>query len=92
MRTDELESLLAVTSVDEVVAAIDDPARQTLQGWDLHGWTYFPAPTSVCFLHFDDRGDPVELLVAVRASRSRRERLAGLIADFPLSAKLVLIE
>jgi hypothetical protein len=92
MRTDELESLLACTSIEEVVAAIDDPALQAQRGWDLRGWTSSMAPSSLCLLHSDEQGNPLDMLVVVREPRTRRERLAGLLVDLPVSAKLVLIE
>ncbi len=92
MRTDELERLLASTSVEEVVAALADPTCQVQRGWDLHGWTYSLAPSSVCLLHSDEKGKPLDMLVIVRASGTRRERLVDLLHDFPVPAKLVLIE
>lgn len=92
MLPDELESLLASTSLEEVIAAIEDPARQVQRGWDLRSWTYQAAPASVCFLHCNEKGQPSDVLVAVHAPEERRDRLAHLIADFPLPAKLVLVE
>lgn len=92
MRTEELESLLASAPVEEVMAAIDDPERAVEAGWNLHGWTYCLAASSVCLLHADESGKPQDMLVVVRAPRDRRERLARLVADFPLPAKLVLID
>lgn len=91
MQPNELESLLLSTSIEEVIAALDDPTRQEEHGWDLHNWTYRASPASVCFLHWDERGQPSDMVVAVRASPERRARLAPLVAAFPLPAKLVLI-
>jgi hypothetical protein len=92
MHPDELESLLARVTVEEVTRAIDDPAVQARRGWDLHNWAYRTAPGSVCFLHADDSGRPTEVVVAVCAPRERRDRLARLVADFPVPAKLVLLD
>lgn len=91
MSTNDLESLLTSTTLQEVIAAIEDPARQTEHGWDLHNWTYWASPASVCFLHWNEQGQPSDMVVAVRAPQSRRERLTPLIAGFPLPAKLVLL-
>jgi hypothetical protein len=91
MRPEELEALLRVTDIDEVVAAINDPALQAERGWDLHDWAYRSAPGSVCLLHCDESGRPTELIVAVRAPGAPRDRLDRIVADFPLPAKLVLL-
>lgn len=91
MHPDELESLLISATIDAVIAAIENPARQAERGWDLHNWTYWASPSSVCFLHWNEQDQPSDVVVAVRAPQERRERLAHLIADFPLPAKLVLV-
>lgn len=91
MNTQELESLLTSTTIDEVIAAIEEPTRQSEHGWDLHNWTYWSSPASVCFLHWSEQGQPSDMLVAVRAPQSRRDRLTPLLADLPLPAKLVLL-
>ena len=36
---------------DEVGEAIDVPALQSLQGWDLRGWNYVLVPWGVRFTH-----------------------------------------
>ena len=49
---DELKTLLTSMEVTaEVVEAIDDPALQSLRGWDLRGWNYVLVPWGVRFTH-----------------------------------------
>ena len=52
MTPDELKTLLTSMEVTaEVVEAIDDPALQSLRGWDLRGWNYVLVPWGVRFTH-----------------------------------------
>lgn len=54
MRPDELKTLLtALGKAADVVEAIDDPAVQSLRGWDLRGWNYVLVPWGVRFMHRD---------------------------------------
>src|SRR5438105_14576263 len=91
MSPDRLAELLTEVSDRELMAAIDDPAVQAVRGWDLRGWCYRSAPSSVCFLYADETGRPTEAVIAVRARPRRREQLARAVADFPLPTKLVLL-
>ena len=91
MPPDRLMELLSEVSERELMAAIDDPAVQAARGWDLRGWCYRAAPSSVCFLYSDETGRPTEAVVAVHAAPRRRAQLARAVADFPLPAKLVLL-
>ncbi len=91
MAPDRLVELLSEVSEREVMAAIDDPAVQAARGWDLRGWLYRAAPSSVCFLYADDTGRPTEAVIAVHAPPERREGVARAVADFPLPARLVLL-
>lgn len=91
MPPDRLVELLNEVSERELMAAIDDPAVQAARGWDLRGWCYRAAPSSVCFLYADDTGRPAEAVIAVHAPPERREGVARAVADFPLPAKLVLL-
>ena len=91
MQPDQLADLLTEVSDGDLMAAIDNPALQAARGWDLHGWCYRAAPSSVCFLYADETGRPTEAVIAVRAPKERREQLARAVADFPLPAKLVLL-
>jgi hypothetical protein len=88
----ELEALLRKTDVSEVMTAIDNTELQAERGWDLSNWSYRSARGSICFVYWGVQGQPTEMLVAVRAPRERRERIEGLVAKFPLPAKLVLLE
>jgi hypothetical protein len=91
MPPDRLVELLTEVCERDVMAAIDDPAVQAARGWDLHGWLYRAAPSSVCFLYADDTGRPTEAVIAVHAPPERREGIARAVSDFPLPAKLVLL-
>ncbi len=91
MAPDRLAELLTEVSERELMAAIDEPAVQAARGWDLRGWSYRAAPTSVCFLYSDETGRPTEAVIAVHAPPERRDGLARAVADFPLPAKLVLL-
>jgi hypothetical protein len=91
MSPDRLTELLTEVSEREVMAAIDDPAVQAARGWDLRGWCYRAAPSSVCFLYADETGRPAEAVIAVHAPPERREGIARAVADFPLPTKLVLL-
>lgn len=52
MSPDELKALLTSMAVTaQVVEAIDDPALQSHQGWDLKGWSYVLVPWGVRFTH-----------------------------------------
>ena len=52
MNPDELKALLSsLNSAADVVEAIDDPALQSLRGWDLRGWNYVLVPWGVRFTH-----------------------------------------
>jgi hypothetical protein len=92
MNPDELETLLRITELHDIITAIDNPRLQAERGWDLGCWGYRSAPGSVCFLYWNPEGQPTEMLVAVRAPRGQRDRIAHLVADFPLPAKLVLLD
>jgi hypothetical protein len=91
MRPEQLAQLLNEVSDGDLMAAIDNPALQEVRGWDLRGWCYRAAPSSVCFLYSDETGRPTEAVVAVHAAPRRRAQLARAVADFPLPAKLVLL-
>ena len=52
MNPDELKALLTSMAVAaQVVEAIDDPALQSHQEWDLKGWSYVLVPWGVRFTH-----------------------------------------
>lgn len=91
MSPDCLAELLTEVSDRELMAAIDDPAVQASRGWDLRGWCYRAAPSSVCFLYADETGRPAEAVIAVHAPPERRAGIAQAVADFPLPARLVLL-
>jgi hypothetical protein len=74
---DELKTLLTSMEVTaEVVEAIDDPALQSLRGWDLTGWNYVLVPWGVRFTHSDFAEEidvRIEVFPELRGNSGERE-------------------
>jgi hypothetical protein len=74
---DELKTLLTSMEVTaEVVEAIDDPALQSLRGWDLRGWNYVLVPWGVRFTHSDFAEEidvRIEVFPELRGNSGERE-------------------
>ena len=69
MNPDELKALLTSMAVTaKVVEAIDDPALQSIRGWDLKGWSYVLVPWGVRFTH-SVFAEEIEVKVEILAER-----------------------
>ena len=74
MSPDELKALLTTLGqAADVVEAIDDPAFQSLQGWNLKVWSYVLIPWGVRFTHIDLR-EEIDVRTEVVPERRGKSR------------------